>query len=291
MDLFPAAAAIARDQRVAASGDDGPPLDRRRREPTLDLATSYNQYYQSGLYGRRYPRPNPNMTRLLRKLLPPDGTVLDFGCGTGRYAVPLLAAGARVIAYDISEVALRDLIFHQDDAVLSGRLRAVGGTFDDLMGAVPPRSLDLVTLMFGVLGHIRGGAARMETLRRLSGLLRPGGRMVITVPNAVRRFAAEQAACAPLIACGELEAGDILYRRHAPSGPVGMYYHLFTAGGFSRLLDASGLDIESLRAESIMPERAVVGLPFGALIDRALMAVWPRHRAYGFAAVATPRGP
>jgi SAM-dependent methyltransferase len=259
-------------------------------ETAIDLAASYDEYYGTGLYAQRYPRPNPNMTRLILGYLPPGGRALDFGCGNGRYLGPLLAAGAQVIAYDISEVALRGLNHRQPGAMATGRLRPVGGTLDDLMAAVPEQCLDLVVMIFGVLGHIRGGATRLDTLRRLSRLIRPGGHLVATVPNAARRFAAEQTACTSLIACGDLEPGDILYQRHSAEGPVVMYYHLFTPDRFAELLEAADLEVKRFGAESMMPERAVLGLPLGALLDRGLMKLWPWQRAYGFTAVATPRG-
>ena len=247
-----------------------PPLEKilpsagRPTTYAVDLAASYDSYFGSGLYARRYPRPNPNMLRLVRGLLPSGGAVLDFGCGTGRYASPLIAAGAHVTAYNISGVALRELASRHETAVALGRLRTVKGTLDDLSRAIPEGTLDMALLMFGVLGHIRGAVTRLNTLRRIVRMLRPGGHMVLTVPNARRRFGDEQAACAPLVACGELELGDILYQRHAKKGPVGMYYHLFTVPQFSDLLDDAGLDVRAMGAESIMPERAVVGLPLAA---------------------------
>jgi SAM-dependent methyltransferase len=257
----------------------------------LDLAASYNQYYGSGLYARRYPRPNPNMARMLRRLLPSGGKALDFGCGNGRYIAPLLKTGADIIAYDISEVAVREVRHRHGDAVAAGRLRPICGALENLTAAVPARSLDLVAMMFGVLGHIRGAAVRQQTLRCLSRLLRPGGFLVATVPNATRRFAAEQMACAPWVARGDLEEGDILYQRHTAEGPVEMYYQMFTPPRFTKLLNGAGLEVKILGAESIMPERAVLGLPFGDFIDRTLMRVWPFDGSYGFVAVATPRHP
>ncbi len=69
-----------------------------------------------------------------------------------------------------------------------------------------------------------------------------------------------------------------------------MYYHLFTPERFGELLDAADLEVKAFGAESMMPERAVLGLPFGALIDRCLMQLRPWQNAYGFTAVATPGG-
>lgn len=261
---------------------------RSASSSAIDLASSYDTYYGTGLYGRRYPRSNANMARLLGGLVAPGDRVLDFGCGDGRYIGPLLDAGARVIGYDISPVAIETVAATYRGAVEADRLQAVGYSLDALMRAVAPGSCDVALLMFGVLGHVRGHAQRVETLRAVRSLLKPGGRLVVTVPNRARRFAKEQAACRAMVAAGVLEDGDILYQRHDATGPIDMFYHLFTPDSFAKLLAASGFETRRMVAESVMPERSVLSLPGGAVLDRALMAAVPLNLAYGFAAVATP---
>jgi tRNA (uracil-5-)-methyltransferase TRM9 len=251
------------------------------------LSRSYDQYYGSGLYSQRYPRFNANMLRLVRRFLPDRGQVLDFGCGNGRYAGPLLEHGVPVTGYDISPIALQVLRSRFPTQVASGQLRTIGGSLSELRDSVAPASFDLALLMFGVIGHVRGDAVRQETLRAVARLVRPGGTIIVTAPNSARRFAQEQAACAPDVAHGSLESGDILYKRHTSSGPVDMYYHLFSPGSFARMIENAGLDIKWMGAESVMPERAVLTLPLGGLLDRALMAVTPLKRTYGFAVAAT----
>lgn len=256
--------------------------------PAINLASSYDVYYGTGLYGRRYPRSNPNMARLLGGVVGPGDCVLDFGCGDGRYIGKLLDAGARVIGYDISPVAIETVATTYAGAMQAGRLQTIGDSLDALTHAVAAGSCDAALLMFGVLGHIRGDAQRVETLRTVRSLLKPGGRLVVTVPNRARRFAKEQAACRDMVAAGMLEDGDILYQRHDASGSIDMFYHLFTLDSFADLLMRSGFETRHMIAESVMPERSVLSLPAGALLDRALMAVVPLHLTYGFAAVATP---
>jgi hypothetical protein len=66
-----------------------------------------------------------------------------------------------------------------------------------------------------------------------------------------------------------------------------MYYHLFTVASFADLLRRAGFTVESIGAESVLSESSVLTLPFGAALDRTLMAATPLRAAYGFAIIAT----
>jgi hypothetical protein len=55
-----------------------------------NLAASYDAYFQTGHYAHRYPKPNPNMGRLITQNAGTYGLALVFGCGTGRYIPCLL---------------------------------------------------------------------------------------------------------------------------------------------------------------------------------------------------------
>eukprot|EP01037_Dinobryon_pediforme_P001810 gene1809-1840_t len=227
------------------------------------------------------------MVRLITQDAQAGGLALDFGCGTGRYIPCLLSSSLRVVAYDISAAALQVMTTAFADDVRAGRVQPLFGEMEDVESVIAPASLDLALLAFGVLGHIRGDDNRLSALRRVRALLRPGGRLIVTVPNAGRRFRDEQIASAPAVAAGTLELGDILYQRHSASGPIDMYYHLFRKGTFLDLLHRAGFSLLHYRAESILPEKAVVGLRGMPSVDRALMALMPDALAYGHAAVAT----
>ena len=109
--------------------------------------------------------------------------VLDVGCGNGRYIGKLLDAGARVIGNDISPVTIETVAKTYAAVIQAGRLQTVGYTLDALTRAVAPRSCDAALMMFGVLGHIRGDAQRVEALRKVRSLRKPGGRLVVTLPD------------------------------------------------------------------------------------------------------------
>ena len=97
----------------------------------------------------------------------PDARILDVGCGAALFFDALEPLG-RVEGVESDSAAV----------ALSGRWRdrIVVGDLDDRFAATAP--YDLI-LMLDVLEHI---AAPEAVLKRASDLLRPGGRILITVP-------------------------------------------------------------------------------------------------------------
>src|SRR5262249_39259654 len=147
------------------------------------------------------------------ELGPNGGRVLDFGCGGGRYALPLAARpGVEVFAYDTSPAAIRELERNYTEvtaaAAVPRRPDMLCGSFAALQRRlITERPFDLVVLLFGVLGHIQHRAQRVATLRGVAERLAPGGRLIVTVPNRARRFFAEQQVASRLVGKGVLEPG------------------------------------------------------------------------------------
>jgi ubiquinone/menaquinone biosynthesis C-methylase UbiE len=116
--------------------------------------------------------------RLVRPLLPSArGHLVDFGCGNGAQTLLLAGDFDHCTGVDVSEMFLEE--FRREIAArgLQDRIDAVatGG------GAIPlPRgSADVVT-SFTVLEHVPDQGAALAEMRRI---LRPGGKLIITVPN------------------------------------------------------------------------------------------------------------
>ena len=108
------------------------------------------------------------------KGMPGNGVVVDLGCGSGALLsrIGLAFPGARLVGMDMEPRAL---------ALARRRLPAaelVQGDLDADAGAVPVRGADAVVCS-EVLEHL---TAPDRALRLAREILRPGGRVVVTVP-------------------------------------------------------------------------------------------------------------
>jgi SAM-dependent methyltransferase len=132
-----------------------------------DLGTGYQEWsatYDQPL--RLFPIEEPPMRAVIETL--PPGTVLDAGCGTGRYSIVLADRGHEVIGVDQSG-AMLDI----------ARKKLPSGDFreGDLTALpLPGRSVDAVVCALALV-HVPDVAS---TLREFARVLRPGGRLVIS---------------------------------------------------------------------------------------------------------------
>lgn len=101
----------------------------------------------------------------VRRHAPRTGKVLDFGAGSGQFAVPLAGLGMDITALEPDETLQRRL--------RAQGLRAVGSTQE-----IPDSSLDYIYTL-NVLEHIEDDAS---TLRTLHAKLTPHGKLLIYVP-------------------------------------------------------------------------------------------------------------
>lgn len=95
-----------------------------------------------------------------------SGPVLDLGCGPGRHLHALARRGVFALGVDLSPVAV-------GLARGGGGLAIVGSVFDELPGA---GTWETALLLDGNIGI---GGVPVRLLRRVAGLLTPGGRVAI----------------------------------------------------------------------------------------------------------------
>ena len=267
------------------TADSAPPA--RPDVPELpDMSGSYDRYISSGLYDRRYPRPNRRTLRKMKRCLPAGGRFLDVGAGTGRYTLPLLqVSGTSGVALDICPVARTTLAERLGEFVRAERL-AIRGEDADALAADHPQTFDLALLAFGVLAHVAGRAERLRLLRAIRSMLKADGTLILSVPNARRRFRAEQRSSAPLVDAGKLEPGDILYKRGQDDGEIQLFYHLYTLAEVRDDLAEAGFRVTNVGAESLLSERTVVSDPLTGWLDAMACRIAPASLGYDLLAVA-----
>jgi 2-polyprenyl-6-hydroxyphenyl methylase/3-demethylubiquinone-9 3-methyltransferase len=164
--------------------------------------------------------------------------VLDLGCGAGRFVAALAAAGADPVGVEVAEAALE-------------RARAVAPGADLRLlepdGSIPLEhgSVDLVWCS-EVLEHVADVGYLLAEVRRV---LRPGGRLLVTVPYH-----------------GRVQAAAIaLTRFEAHFDPLGQHLRFFTRRSLAATLEHAGLQ-----------PRRVAGWGGPPLLRRGLVALAAR---------------
>jgi SAM-dependent methyltransferase len=151
----------------------------------------------------------------------PGERVLDLGCGAGRFVAALREAGAEPIGVELAEAALERARANAPGA----DLRLVE---DDGSLPLEHASVDLVWCS-EVLEHVPDTAHLLLEVRRV---LRPGGRLVVTVPGHGRLRTA-------LVA---------LTRFEAHFDPLGQHVRFYTRRSLAATLEHAGFEDVRVRS-------------------------------------------
>ncbi|MBE1577813.1 class I SAM-dependent methyltransferase [Amycolatopsis roodepoortensis] len=190
----------------------------------------------------RLVRANPGYHRHLllsaqRLDLPYDGKhlrLLDAGCGTGASTAALVATapGARITAFDAS----REMLARARDKTWPEGVEFVHTPAEELAGVEGPFDAILAAYL------VRNLADPTSGLRRLRGLLRPGGRIAVheySVRDSRRARWVWNAVCAAvIIPLGKIVTGDATLYRHlrrsvAEFDGIGALAQRLTDAGFT----------------------------------------------------------
>jgi SAM-dependent methyltransferase len=127
-------------------------------------------------FGRLYTAMTNDTLRVIRRLLPTPGDILDVGAGTGRLATPLAAAGHRVVAVEPSAGMLAQVRDPAQGPPIERHCCHIG----DFASA--PR-FDLALCVFTVVSYFIDEASLHAAFRRISRSVRPGGLVLMDVPS------------------------------------------------------------------------------------------------------------
>ena len=138
-----------------------------------DAYVSHNSAAQ-GLVNRVYKAARYFTVRRKVKLITKlnggqPGRLLDYGCGTGHFLAGAKRAGWQVTGLEPNPRARQDAASRVGQPMLE----------PTALASLPPASFDAVTL-WHVLEHVH---ALQDTLRQLITLLKPGGQLLVAVPN------------------------------------------------------------------------------------------------------------
>ncbi len=201
-------------------------------------------------YDRRIPGRTPvdrrftetEMRFLLERIQPGD-TVLDMGCGTGRFTIPMAAHGARVTGYDISPAMLERL---QAGAREQGRHVELR---EGDMAHLPfeDESFDVVTSMLALM-HVPV-EDRRQVFAEVARVLTPGGRLVLGVKNElfermsrVDRFAS--------VDVTDVENKQLVFTETDDGETLTAPWHSFSPDDLERLTALAGMRVVTLRGNS-----------------------------------------
>jgi SAM-dependent methyltransferase len=234
--------------------DFGDRNETQQLNSTISTKEQYTKYFGSGAYDRRYPRANHFTLEAIRAQIAPTSKILDFGCGSGRYTIPLASYCKTIVAYDPCPEAIN---------LLNSRSQQNITPTQDLGDVSRAAPYDMVICIFGVLSHIPERQARLNTLRFLRTCLAEDGLLFVSVPNRLRRFYKEQ--LASVLKWRDF-SGRIDYRRRCVDQTIP--YYLYTAASLRGELEECRFSVKSIKAESLLPEKCVTNSDHALALEK-----------------------
>jgi SAM-dependent methyltransferase len=214
-----------------------------------------HQFYQtfSVQFSATRQRIQPGVRKVLA-MLPPEGCLLDLGCGNGEFARELHHQGWRgqYVGVDFSAGLLEEALsptgsFLQADLTAPDWKTDVERYLSNLQLAtcnLQTGNFPTITA-FAVLHHIPGVALRMQMLAQVSALLPPGGRFIHSnwqFLNSPRLAARVQPWDSVGLSADDLDPGDALLDWR--SGGTGLrYVHHFDEVELHALATQAGFNV------------------------------------------------
>lgn len=184
--------------------------DRVSRSPHDSWAPHYERVMEL-TYGELYARLTTCALAEVRRRLPRGGSIVDFGAGCGRLALPLAAEGYRVTAVEPSVPMLEVLRARRRVMRPRSAIPRLGTVRGRMQETLLPRKHDMALCVFTVISYLLDASALSDALTVAASTLGPGGRFLLDVPDA-SLFASSEHEDAWMIRTVEMEPlGDGRY--------------------------------------------------------------------------------
>jgi len=115
--------------------------------------------------------------RLLTEITLPIDSILDVGCGNGRFGVFMAEHQTQAFSYHGADNNPKLLDFAQQTLVDYSQISVNLSEQDAILGELPDGDYDLVVL-FGVIHHVPGYEQRQSFMRDLANRVKPNGHLV-----------------------------------------------------------------------------------------------------------------
>ncbi|WP_414941767.1 class I SAM-dependent methyltransferase [Amycolatopsis sp. cmx-11-51] len=188
--------------------------------------------------------------------------VLDMGCGTGRFTVPLALAGADMTGLDLTAAML-------DQARAKAKAAEVDIEFrqgDMASLPFPDNSFEVVTSMLALM-HIPL-SDRQSVFSEVARVLKPGGRMLLCVKNGVfeRMFSGDRFAEVDVT---DVENKELVFTQTQAGEELRAPWFSFTPDELTLLFARAGMSVTHLKGNSPIS----VWLSEQALADKGIRSV------------------
>jgi lysine 2,3-aminomutase len=172
-----------------------------------------------------------------------DDDVLDMGCGTGRFTIPLAERARSVAGLDMSPMMLLTARKKLADRGLEADL--CEGDMADL--PFPDASFDVVVSMLALMHIPRQD--RQKVFHEVARVLRPGGRLLIGVKNSVfeRMFRGDRFAAVDIT---DVESEELIFTGTRDGVNMVAPWHSFSPDELTSLSAVAGLCLVHLRGNS-----------------------------------------
>jgi len=210
----------------------------------------------------------------VHSLAGPNGRVVELGVGTGRLALPMAAAGLRVVGVDSSDAMLARLI----ERDIGRTVETVTG---DMVTDLPDGPFDVALVAYNTIFNLLDEGGQQRCFDAVAGRLRPGGAFVVEafVPEPALRSGVRSASSSA-VAVRSISVDQVVLSvsvdRPGEQCAEGQFVQFTESGGVRlrpwsiRWATPAQLDAMATQAGFVLADRSadMAGAPFTADSDQ-----------------------